>query len=67
MLGLQVQSFVSVEYFPHKGDSRVYIELSVNWTKEYTLLSSFSNHAGKADDLYPKLYRVVFKHKISCK
>lgn len=29
-LGLQVQSVVSAEYFPHKGDSRVYIELSGN-------------------------------------
>jgi hypothetical protein len=32
-LRLQVQSVMSAEYFPHKGDSWGYIELSGNWTK----------------------------------
>jgi hypothetical protein len=46
-LGLQVQSVVSGEYILHKGDSRVYMELSGNWMRKYSLLSSSSNPAGK--------------------
>jgi hypothetical protein len=44
-LGLQVESVVSAEYFSHKGDSRVYIELSVNEIKRYLSSSSSSNPA----------------------
>jgi hypothetical protein len=44
-LGLQVESVVSKEYFSHKGDSRVYIELSVNEIKRYLSSSSSSNPA----------------------
>ena len=44
-LGLHVQSVVSAEYFHHKGDSRVYIELSGNGVKSYLSLSSSSNPA----------------------
>jgi hypothetical protein len=43
MLGVQVQSVVLAEYFPHKGDSTVYIELSGNIIKSCLSLSSSSN------------------------
>jgi hypothetical protein len=45
MLGLQVQSVMLAEYFPHKGDSSVYIELSGNGVKRYLSLSSSRNPA----------------------
>jgi hypothetical protein len=64
-LGHQVQSVVSTEYFPNNGNSRVYIELSGNWTKECTLLISSSNPTNKISALCPQLHSVVVKHKVS--
>jgi hypothetical protein len=66
-LGLQVQSVASAEYLPHKGDSGVYIELSGNLLKEYSLQSSSSNPASKINALCPQPHRVVVKHKVSRK
>jgi hypothetical protein len=66
-LGLQVQIVVSASYFPHKSDSRVYIKLSGNWTKEYTPLYSSSNPSSKVNVLCSQLHRMVLKNKVSCK
>jgi hypothetical protein len=66
-LGLQVQNVVSVKYFPHKSDSRVYIKLSENWKQECTLLASSSNPTNKINVLCPQLHSLVVKHNVSRK
>jgi hypothetical protein len=60
-------SVVSPKYFPHKGDSRVYIKLSRNDVKNCLSLHSSSNHAKYNEVLCPQLHHAVGKHKISCK
>jgi hypothetical protein len=63
-LEIQVHSVVAT-YFPHKGESRVYIELSGNWQTCYFSFSSSSNLQSKVFVLCPQLHCVVVKHIVS--
>jgi hypothetical protein len=50
--------------FPHKGDSRVNIELLGNWLRVISSFSSSSNPAKQSFVWCPQLQRVVVKHKV---
>jgi predicted site-specific integrase-resolvase len=63
LLELQVQSVIASVYF-HKGDLRVYIELSGNWLEAEFLFSSSSNMQSKVFILCPQLHHVIFKNKV---
>jgi DNA-directed RNA polymerase beta' subunit len=59
-LGLQVQSVVSAKYFLHKGDSRIYIELSGIELDARVSSSLFFKQSYKLiNALCPQLHRVA--------